>query len=233
MPTALVTGSARGVGFAVCEALAARGDTVIATCRTLTPQLEQLGVRIVAGIDVGSDAGVAALPDALADERIDLVVSAAGINEPTADLHDVDTATMAGEYEVNALGAVRVVRAALPSMRDGGKIALVSTGVGASITLTGPRPDNYGYRMSKAALNLFGAVLARELEPQGIAVAVVSPGLTETDMVRRARAEGRLTRPPSELMSAPDVARMLLARIDELTLATTGRWLNRDGTIYV
>jgi NAD(P)-dependent dehydrogenase (short-subunit alcohol dehydrogenase family) len=231
--TALVTGSARGIGLAVCEALAARGDPVLAACRVPTPELEQLGVRVVPGIDVGSDDGVAGLGHALADERLDLVFCAAGINETTSSLDDVDTALMLREYDVNALGAVRVVRAALPHVREGGKIALVSTGVGASVSMMGPRTDNYGYRMSKSALNVFGAMLANELEPRRIAVAVLSPGLTDTDMARRAHAEGRLTRPLSEMMAPAAVAQLLLARIDELSPETSGRWIDRDGKVYV
>jgi NAD(P)-dependent dehydrogenase (short-subunit alcohol dehydrogenase family) len=231
--TALVTGSARGLGFAFCAALAARGETVLAACRRPTAQLEQLGVRVVPGVDVGSDDCVPVVEQAVAGEHVDLVIAAAGINEPTDDLAAVDTATMLREYDVNALGALRVVRAALPRMGEGGKIALVSTGSGSSFSQTTPRPDNYGYRMSKAALNVFGAILAVELEPRGIGVIVVGPGLTDTDMSRRAAALGNLTRPLSEMLSAAEVAELLLSRIDELTPATSGQWVGRDGTRYL
>jgi NAD(P)-dependent dehydrogenase (short-subunit alcohol dehydrogenase family) len=205
---------------------------VLAACRAPSPALEALGVQVIAGIEVTSDEGVAGLADAIAGEQIDLVIPAAGISVPVAGLAELDTALMAQEYETNALGAVRVVRAALPRMRDGGKIALISTGMGASVTNNTPRASGHGYRMSKGALNVFGAILATEVAPRSISVVVLGPGPVDTDMLRHAAAKGTSLRSLDEAATPAEAAQGLLDRIDELTLETSGRWIDRAGQPY-
>jgi NAD(P)-dependent dehydrogenase (short-subunit alcohol dehydrogenase family) len=76
----------------------------------------------------------------------------------------------------------------------------------------------YGYRMSKAALNAAGVSLAVDLRPQGVAVVILHPGYVRTDMT-----SGHGSVEPA------DAARMLLARIDALTLEGTGRFLHANG----
>ena len=58
MPTFLVTGSNRGIGLEYCRQLQARGDQVIAVCRTPSPELEALGVRLEAGIELTAEADI-------------------------------------------------------------------------------------------------------------------------------------------------------------------------------
>ncbi len=76
----------------------------------------------------------------------------------------------------------------------------------------------YGYRMSKAALNAAGRSLAHDLAPRGVAVAILHPGFVQTPMTG-----GRGD------VDAATAARNLLARIDELTPATSGRFLHANG----
>ena len=59
MKTFLVTGSNRGIGLEYCRQLQARGEQVIAVCRTASPELEALGVRIEAGIELTAEAAIA------------------------------------------------------------------------------------------------------------------------------------------------------------------------------
>jgi NAD(P)-dependent dehydrogenase (short-subunit alcohol dehydrogenase family) len=77
---------------------------------------------------------------------------------------------------------------------------------------------SYGYRMSKAALNAAGVSLAHDLRGRGVAVVLLHPGFVKTDMTH---GSGNAT--------APEAARDLIKRIDELTLATTGRFLHANG----
>lgn len=215
MTTAVVTGANRGIGLELCRQLAARGDTVIGACRRPTKELEELGVRVESGVDVGDDASVAAFAKRLAGARIDLLVNNAGILTRES-LEDLDFARIRSEIEVNALGPLRITGALLPTMARGAKIGLITS-------LMGSMGDNgsggmYGYRMSKAALNAAGVSLARDLAPRGIAVAILHPGYVATDMT-----SGRGSVTPA------DSVRGLLARLDTLTLETSGRFLRATG----
>jgi NAD(P)-dependent dehydrogenase (short-subunit alcohol dehydrogenase family) len=76
----------------------------------------------------------------------------------------------------------------------------------------------YGYRMSKAALNMAGKSLAEDLKGQGVAVAILHPGMVKTDMVGD---HGQV--------EPEQAAQGLLARIDALTLATSGGFWHANG----
>ena len=75
MGTYLVTGTNRGIGYEYCRQLQARGDQVIAVCRSASEELKQLGVRVEEGIDITSDASVASLRDRLGDTAIDVLIN--------------------------------------------------------------------------------------------------------------------------------------------------------------
>lgn len=77
---------------------------------------------------------------------------------------------------------------------------------------------HYGYRMSKAALNMAGVSLAHDLRPRGIAVAILHPGYVRTDMTG---GGGHI--------DPPEAARGLLQRLDELTLESTGSFWHANG----
>jgi NAD(P)-dependent dehydrogenase (short-subunit alcohol dehydrogenase family) len=219
-----VTGASRGLGLGLCEVLAARGDEVLALCRRGTPELDALGVQVVEGVDV-RDAGAMDALSALTD--LDAVISNAAVNHTfAADFSGLDLAAVAEEYAVNVIGAMRAIGALLPGLTQDGKVMIVS---GGGLVAPGRIASlgNYGYRMSKAALNTFGFLLAEELRPQGIAVVVVNPGVMDTDMHRSVLGAGRGN--PSPGVAPVDAARELVDRLDELDLAHSGAWLNRDG----
>jgi NAD(P)-dependent dehydrogenase (short-subunit alcohol dehydrogenase family) len=185
-------------------------------------------VRVVAEIDVTSEDACARLARHLAGERIDLLVLNAGVFESTS-LGSLDFDRMRHEYEVDALGPLRVTQALLPALQRGAKIALVSSR-GGSIG------DNtsggiYGYRMAKAALNMAGASLASDLMQREIAVIMLHPGVVDTEMLR-AGMSALTHRVRSADTITPSVAvRDMLMRIDELTLSTSGRFLHRNGQV--
>lgn len=213
--TALVTGGNRGIGLALCALLKQRGAEVIAVCRQPSPGLEALGVRIVAGVDVTSDEGVETLSKALGGARLDLAILNAGILR-SSGLEDLDLADVEDQLAVNAIGPLRVAHALLPNLAAGAKLALITSRMG-SMGDNGSG-GSYGYRMSKAALNAAGVSLAVDLRPRGVAVAILHPGYVRTDMTGG-----------SGNVAPADAAKMLLSRIDELRLETTGRFLHANG----
>jgi NAD(P)-dependent dehydrogenase (short-subunit alcohol dehydrogenase family) len=216
MATWLVTGANRGIGLELVRQLHARGDTVVATCRSSTPELDAVGCRVVEGIDVGSDDVGPALDAALdPDERIDVIVNNAGVGGgDSVDRVDFDLARR--QYDVNTLGPLRVALALLPRLERGAKIGFVSSKAGS----IGDRPSggSYGYRMSKSALNMGAANLAHELAPRGIHVAVLHPGFVRTEMTH---GGGNV--------DPPEASAGLIARLDELDEATSGRFVHANG----
>lgn len=206
MSVAIVTGANRGIGLELCRQLADRGDTVIAACRKSSKELDALGVRVESGIDVADATAAGELKQRLGATHLDLLINNAGILEG-GGLDDPNFDGIERQLEVNALGPLRVISALLPLLREGGKVAIITSRMG-SIADNGSG-GYYGYRMSKAAVNAAGVSLAHDLRGRGIAVALLHPGMVNTDMTRHG-------------IPAEESVKGLLARIDALTLQTSG-----------
>ncbi len=215
MGTWVVTGANRGIGLELCRQLAARKETVIAACRAPSKELEELGVRVVSGVDITSDAAADALLRATEGKSVDVLLHNAGILVPCS-LDTLDPDNVRRQFEVNALGPLRLTKAMLPRLGKGSKIALVSSRAGSIGDNTSG--GMYGYRMSKAALDMAGVSLARDLAGRGIMVVVLHPGFIRTDMTGGAGND-----------DPPVAAKGLLARIDELTPETSGRFFHANG----
>jgi len=218
MATVLITGTNRGIGLEYCRQLQARGDTVIAVCRTPSPELEALGVRIEAGIDLTDEVAIASLVERLGGLILDGLILNAGILERTS-LDDLDAESLRRQFEVNAIAPLRLTRALLGHLPVGAKVVLMTSRMG-SIDDNGSG-GSYGYRMSKVALNMAGRSLAIDLRPQGIAVAILHPGLVRT----------RMTGFSDQGITPEASVRGLLARIDALTLETTGTFWHANGQV--
>jgi NAD(P)-dependent dehydrogenase (short-subunit alcohol dehydrogenase family) len=215
MARVLVTGGNRGIGLALVRECLKRGDEVIAACRASSPELDGLGAEVVTGVDVGRDDGVEALVKALGDRPVDILINNAGVHRSDS-LGRIDFDRIRLQIETNALGPVRVTEALLPNLKRGAKVAIITSRSG-SIGDNGSS-GNYGYRMSKAAVNMAGVNLALDLKPRGIAVAILHPGMVRTGMGSSPQA-----------VDPADAAHRLMTRIDELTLERTGKFLHAEG----
>lgn len=218
MATYLITGANRGIGYEYCRQLKARGETVIAVCRTASEELQQLGVQVAAGIDITSEASVSELCDRLDETSIDVLINNAGIIQRVT-LDNLDFDSIREQFEVNALGALRVTHALLPRLKSGSKIVLMTSRMGSIADNTSG--SSYGYRMSKVALSMAGKSLAHDLKPHGIAIAILHPGLVQTRMTNF--TAGGIT--PEQSVKG------LLDRIDKLTLENTGTFWHANGEI--
>ncbi len=215
MPTALVTGANRGIGLELCKLLQERGDQVIAVCRGSSPELDALGVRVEQGVDVRSDDSVRLLAGRLGDVRLDLLVHNAGILRHES-LRELDVDSIREQLEVNAIGPLRLTSALLDRLADGAKIAIVTSRMGSIGDNTSG--GSYGYRMSKAAVNMAGVSMAHDLRGKGISVAILHPGFVRTRMTgHRGNVDPR------------DAAAGLLARIDEVRPETSGSFRHASG----
>jgi NAD(P)-dependent dehydrogenase (short-subunit alcohol dehydrogenase family) len=163
---------------------------------------------------VTDDAAVAELAGRLTDE-IDVLVNNAGILT-SESLDNLDFDRIRRQLEINSLGPLRVTAALLPRLGRGSKVAIVTSRMGSiGDNTSGGR---YGYRMSKAAVNAAGKSLAMDLKPRGIAVALLHPGFVRTDMTGH-----------NGMVDPEESARGLIARIDELSLQSTGRFWHMNG----
>lgn len=219
MSTALITGAAGGIGRELARQLAERGTTVIAVCRKPSAGLSGLPVRVEAGIDIATDAGCAALAARVAGVPLDLVIHNAGVlSEESLDrLTDDAIARIRRQFEVNALAPLRLTALLAPQLPKGAKLVLITSRMGSMDDNTSG--GYYGYRMSKAALNAAGRSMARDLARRGVAVVMLHPGFVQTPMTG-----GRGD------VDAATAARNLIARIDELTPATSGTFVHANGS---
>jgi NAD(P)-dependent dehydrogenase (short-subunit alcohol dehydrogenase family) len=214
MASVLVTGGNRGIGLELCRIFSERGDKVFAACRTSNADLSGLNVQVIDGIDVGDGDSVRKLAESLDGQTLDVLVNNAGILMSDA-FGDIDYEQMMQQYAINTLGPLRVTEALADNLANGSKVAIVSSRVGSI-------EDNssggyYGYRASKSAVNQIGTNLKHELEPRGIAVALLHPGLVATTMTG------------GKGISPAESAAGLVQRIDELTLETTGGFWHAEG----
>ncbi len=221
-----VTGSSRGLGRAFVEAALMRGDRVAATARDIDALAD---LRAAHGdsilplvLDVTDRAGV---PESVrrAHEyfgRIDVVVNNAGVITHGA-VEEMDEEHLSAQLETNLFGPVRVVRAALPYLREQGSGHVVQISSVAGLVAY---PTLGGYHASKWALEGISEALAGEVAQFGIKVTIVEPGayatglgasserstpLPEYDSLRAALRAGH----PADQVGDPAAAAQALLRV--------------------
>ena len=217
MLNAIVTGANRGIGLEFCRALAERGYSVTALCRGGDGELSNLRVHVQDGYDVTDGEAMEAFAKTVKPGSVNLLINNAGILE-SVSLDNLDVDSIRRQFEVNALGPLRVTHSLLPALTRGAKVALITSRMGS--IADNESGGSYGYRMSKAALNAAGASLARDLASRGIAVAILHPGYVRTDMTNGAG-----------LIDAPESVAGLLERIDRLTPENSGGFWHSNGEI--
>jgi NAD(P)-dependent dehydrogenase (short-subunit alcohol dehydrogenase family) len=178
-----LTGSSRGLGRQVAEAVLAAGHSLVATARnpaSLADLTDRYGRQVLpVALDVtdpvAAQAAVAAGTEAFG--RIDVVVNNAGYANVAA-VEDISLGDFREQVEANLFGVVNVTKAALPVLRaqGGGHIIQVSSIGGRLAT-----PGLSAYQAAKWAVGGFSEVLAREVGPLGIKVTVLEPGGMRTD----------------------------------------------------
>ena len=215
--TTVITGANRGIGLELARQFSERGDEVVAVCRKPSEALAGLGVRVIDGVDVADDDGIARLARETDGLAVDILVNNAGLLSDES-LDDLDIERIRRQFEINSLGPLRVTAALRSNLGRGARVAIVTSRMGSIEDNTSG--GRYGYRMSKAAVNMAGRSLAHDLGPAGVAVAILHPGFVRTEMTGN-----------TGLVDPPESAAGLIARIDELTLETTGSFWHANGEI--
>jgi 3-oxoacyl-[acyl-carrier protein] reductase len=220
---ALVTGGGRGIGRNIALELANAGARVAVAART-SEQVEQTAAEIgglAIEADVSDRDSVERMVERAESELgpLDLLVCNAGVAGWETTAWELEPERWWRVFEVNVLGVYLCCRAAIPPMlaHGGGRIVNVASG---AAYLPGSRTTSYS--ASKAAVHRFSEVLALQLEPHGISVFSISPGLVRTEMTEDAFADDAPWTPP-EL--APRLVRALASgRLDALA----GRYLHAE-----
>jgi NAD(P)-dependent dehydrogenase (short-subunit alcohol dehydrogenase family) len=178
-----LTGSNRGLGRQIAEAVLAAGHQMVATARqpgSLADLADRYGDRVLpVALDVTDPAAAAA---AVAEGtrtfgRLDVVVNNAGYANLAA-VEDITLADFRAQVDANLFGVVNVTKAALPVLRvqRGGHIIQISS-IGGRLATAGLS----AYQTAKWAVGGFSEVLAREVGPLGIKITVLEPGGMQTD----------------------------------------------------
>lgn len=181
MPTILITGAGRGLGFELARQYAADGWRVFGTVRKDSPELETIGARSLKA-DVADVSQVKALSQELKGEPIDVLFCNAGIiGKRGMALGSFDYGEWEQVLRVNLLGAAAVIEALVDRVAASERktVAVMSSRLGSIAESSGM---TLPYSTSKAALNLLAKGLAETLRPRGIIVVALSPGWVKTDM---------------------------------------------------
>ncbi|TCO55890.1 SDR family NAD(P)-dependent oxidoreductase [Actinocrispum wychmicini] len=232
----LVTGGAQGIGLAIAEHLASQGDDVAVLDR-LDVEIE--GLRSFTA-DLGDRDNVEhAVAEAIhALGGLDVLVNNVGIGA-VGGVADNDDDEWHKVLDVNVVGAVRVIRAALPALRLSPSASIVNV---CSVAATVGLPQRVLYSASKGAVLAMTRAMAVDLLPDGIRVNAVNPGTTDTPWVQRllfdsddpaARLAALVARQPhGRLVSPHEVAAAVGYLASPAAGSTTGAELTVDGGLH-
>jgi NAD(P)-dependent dehydrogenase (short-subunit alcohol dehydrogenase family) len=231
MPTILITGANRGLGLEFARQYVAEGWNVIATARNpaSSAELKELAKKktvSLEALDVTSEESTKQLAKRLKGVPIDiLVLNSAIFTRGGNKLGELNYTGWRDSFETNVLGAVRVAEALLENVAASEKKQIVAISSGMESVQDLGKTISFGaayqYRTSKTALNMAMSLLAKDLEPRGISVVVLSPGWVQTDM---GGANAELT--PEQ--SITGMRRVLSRNPKELA----GTFLSYDGTTW-
>jgi NAD(P)-dependent dehydrogenase (short-subunit alcohol dehydrogenase family) len=233
MSTVLITGANRGIGLEFARQYAAAGARVIGTARVPEEAGELAALKAAYGdgvvrierLELRDGGSVAALGRVLEGVAVDLLLHNAAIlpwdgHRPGS----LDYAAWQDTLVVNAIGPVRLTEALIENVAasEAKRVVAISSTMGSiSRQASAGTPEwqgYYQYRTSKAALNMGMVLLAKDLRPRGITVAVIAPGWVQTRMGG-----------PHAVTPAEESVGAMRRVIDRLTFADTGRWFNYDG----
>ena len=247
--TALVTGGARGIGAAIVRRLAHEGAQVAFAYRGATAAAESLVAEIaVAGgkaiairADLSEPSGIAAMYEACdaafgAAPNLDILVNNAGIGSDGQDasLKSGSPELFDRMMAVNARAPYLVTQAALPRLRDHGRVVNIG-----SISGKVAQPFAAGYAMTKRALQSLTFSTATEVARRGITCNLIAPGAVATDFIARLRErpgfdEGTAKATPMGRMGQPeDIAGAVLMLCREEARWVTGNVIEAAGGLAV
>jgi NAD(P)-dependent dehydrogenase (short-subunit alcohol dehydrogenase family) len=174
----LITGASSGVGQSTARLLSQKGYRVFGTSRN--PSRSELGVEMVP-LDVRNDDSVTTCVRSVLEKtgRIDVLINNAGY-ELSGALEETSLEEARSQFDTNFFGAVRMINAALPSMRERRQGRIINVGSFSGVSAI---PFMGMYSASKSALEGYSDALRMELAPFNIHVSITEPGFLKTPMM--------------------------------------------------
>jgi NAD(P)-dependent dehydrogenase (short-subunit alcohol dehydrogenase family) len=226
MPTVMITGTNRGLGFEFVKQYAADGWRVFAACRhpTSADGLRLLAERSkglveVVTMDVTELRSVKQAAAQIGNGAIDVLINSAGIaGKPHQNAGNVDYESWAAVFNVNTMGPLRVTEAFIDHLsRSERKLAVTLTSSMGSLT-DNTSGGSIAYRSSKAAVNMVMRSAAIDFAPRGVACVLINPGWVKTDMGG-----------PGASLTPEESVTALRRLIETLGSAESGKFFDYDG----
>lgn len=222
-----VTGTSRGIGLEFTAQLLEKGHIVLAGARSPedSPKLMYLKTRYkdnlhILKLDVTREDLIGRIVERMPVERIDVLINNAGVIDRNNSFNSLNFEQILRVIDTNTLGPLRMAQALFPylSRSSQPKIVNISSIMG-SISGTFGGGSSYGYKISKAALNMVTRMLAGDLHRYGIIVVSVHPGWVRTDMGG-----------PGAPITPEESVRGLLKVIENLKMEDSGSFIEYTGT---
>ena len=237
--TILITGSNRGIGLGLAKGYAEKGWRVIAIARnpSKAEELNELASRYdnltVDELDVTDDKEISSLAEKYEGTPIDVLINNAGvlgdISKQNSD--NIDYNELRFIMDVNVYGPMKLTKAFLPHVLASKqkKILNMTSGLG-SLTLTARSGRFYGYRISKAALNMATRAMHADLKKQGVIIGAIAPGQVQTELLW---ASGFPRNPPPNSrmrsITVDESIAGVMRVVDSINMENVGLPINYDG----
>jgi NAD(P)-dependent dehydrogenase (short-subunit alcohol dehydrogenase family) len=229
MPSVLITGANRGLGFEFVKQYAAEGWQIYAACRDPNSSLELRRLADASGqkvrvlvLHVTDPTSIKSATAELDGRAIDLLLNNAGIiGAQRQTIGNIDYEAWAKVFDVNTMGPMRVSEAFVDHVARSKRKLIVTLTSGMGSIADNTSGGSVAYRSSKAAVNMVMRSLAIDLAPRGITCVVVNPGWVRTDMGG-----------PDATLSAAQSVTALRRLIESLGLAQSGKFFNYNGREY-
>lgn len=218
--TVLITGASRGIGFEIARQYAADGYRVL-TLSSKEWTREELKPARHFGVDLADTAAVDETADALAEERVDVLINNAGINK-IAPFAQIDPAEFRRVQDVNVYAPFRFSQAVIPNMLENGWGRIVNIS-----SIWGMRSKEFraSYSTSKFAIDGMTAAIAVEHSQHDILANSVAPGFIDTEMTRGLLSSSQI----DALLSRVPARR--LGNVQEV--AAFVKWLGSDANTFI
>lgn len=236
---ALVTGASKGMGLEWCAFLAKHGHETILTASSFekanqaASELEKQGLKAIPfALDVTKASDRVKLSQFVLDSfgKLDLLVNNAGVNSRTRAkgdetilaknllLQQLDEQEVLAMININAISPILLARELLPALSKSNRGVVLNISSWLSSITIKNNGGNYGYAVSKSALNMMNRAFAFDVQPLGITSVVVNPGWIQTDM-------GGNKAP----MTPSDAVHNLFKIAEKLSPQDAGKFFNYNG----
>jgi len=225
--TVLITGANRGLGLEFAKQYKKLGYKVYGSARKpeTATELKDTGAHVVQ-LDVTSMESITAMKKSIGDQPIDILINNAGYFGPNkigtkqSTLSNIEQSELLSTFQVNAMGPMFVSQALMKNVIAAEKGKIINIATRSGIISKKPRSGAYGYRMSKASLNMLTRTMAAEPSLKDTIVISLAPGHNKTDM---GTDRGKLE--PS--VSVP----LMIKLIDTFTIKNSGNFYYYNGDI--